>query len=194
MTDQDPPPSALSRILPLVERVGRMDRPPLPAPEAADAPLGDAEVVLFSLPRGTPFSLRFAGAYEPFVFTAKGRIVSGDEGEARELLLFVHRHLPALYGALDQARGLFATLTPRGVIVTGVLDFADEKLLDHSRLRRLLGETFAVPRFSWLGPLPGLYEVGRRARLMYASGTRVEMRREEDGFVVGRRVLRIDRG
>jgi hypothetical protein len=170
--------------------------PAIPPMEAEDdsAPLIDGEVVVYPAPRGRSVELRFAGPYEPFLTLDGERVRQASSPDRARLLEWMGRRLPSMYRELDHAYGLCACLTLRGVEVFDVVELETGDRLDHAGVRRQLADSdVLLPRLALLGPVGSLGELQARIRGMYASGTLLEVRREESGRTRGRRRVRVGR-
>ena len=168
-----------------------------------DAPLPEGDVVTAPVPSGPVVTLRFASPYEPWL-TLRGQRVLGDDGDdTRSVLLWLSRRLAALTRALDVTRGLRATLTPAQhagtphasvVVVTDVIRLEDGSAADHQSLATVLeGARVKLPAFAVLGPAMSRNELLLRVRTLYAAGTPLEVRSEDQERVLGRRRLRVGR-
>ncbi len=175
---------------------------PEPAFDADDAPLVDGEAVSVPLPAGTPMTLRFPSPFEPYLTLGGARVLDDAGGDARELLLWCSRRLPALWRALDERTGLRAVFVAgpaeSQIVVTDLVSLPRDddppEWFDHGLLReRLDASNVTLARFSLLGPLSTRAELERRVRATYAPGTLVEVRVEEGRRVVGRRCVRVGR-
>lgn len=165
--------------------------------DAEDAPLPEGDLVVLPAPSGRPFSVRFVGAYEPWVALDGARVVRDEGPEHRALLRFVSRHLLPLYRVLELSHALLGTLDGTTVSIRDLVAFeadAGAIFLDHGALRRrLAGSGLPAPRIAILGALTSRNEIALRLRGMYASGTPVEVRTEESGRTVGRRRMIVGR-
>lgn len=171
--------------------------PPLPTPrlDDEDAPLPERELVVAPVPSGRDLTLRFASPFEVFVTLDGKRVTEHADPAERQVLVWAHRRLPALYRALEERVGLRAVLTDDGVIVTDACELSSGTFLDHARLRQTLaGANVSLLPFAVLGPVATKAELKERLRGMYAVGTPVEVRGEEDGRVLGRRRVKVGRG
>jgi hypothetical protein len=171
---------------------------PIPIPEpvvdADDAPVPEGEAVVAPLLQGPAVRLRFPSPYEPFL-TLEGRRIVEDQGPAtRDLLFWFSRRMPALWRALDTKRALLGVLHGGAVVVHDVVDLADATFLDHGLARQTLEPArVALPQVALLGTVTSRSDIAARSRGMYAAGTTVEVRVEDGGRVVARRLLRIGR-
>jgi hypothetical protein len=166
-----------------------------PAFDADDAPLPDGELVAAPIPTGTRVTLRFASPFEPWL-TLGGRRVTADRGGAtRALLVWLGRRQPALLRALELERGLRATLAADGVIVTDLVSLADGVAVDHGGLMSALeGARVRLPTFAVLGAsMSTRAELMARVRSLYAAGTPLDVRIEDQRRVLGRRAVRVGR-
>ncbi len=170
--------------------------PAIPSMEAEpdDAALVEGEVVVYPAPRGRSVELRFAGPYEPFLTLDGERVLQASSPDRARLLEWMGRRLPAMFRELEHAYGLCACLTLRGVEVGDVVELETGERLDHAGVRRHLADSdVLLPQLALLGPVGSLGELQSRIRGMYASGTLLEVRREESGRVLGRRRVRVGR-
>lgn len=171
-----------------------------PPIDADDAPFADGDVVTAPVPSGPVVTLRFAQAFEPWLTLNGKRVVGDDDADSRAVLLWMSRRLSALMRALDLSRGLRATLTgPRsvdgGVVVTDVIRLDDGAAADHGSLSAVLeGAHVKTLPFAVLGPSMSRGELLIRVRTLYAAGTPLEVRFEDQERVLGRRRLRVGRG
>lgn len=171
---------------------------PVPVYDGDQAPLPDGDIVVMPVPIGTPLTLTFASPYEPWLVLGTSRVLEDRSADSRTALLWLSRRLPALYRALDQMRGLRGVLHEGMVTVTDcvVLDSTatDGAFVDHGTLQSLFDSArISLPPFAVITDLGGRFDLSARARTMYASGTPVEVRIEDQGRVVGRRRLRVGR-
>ncbi|MBM4280906.1 MAG: hypothetical protein FJ137_09130 [Deltaproteobacteria bacterium] len=160
-----------------------------------DASLPDGDVVVSPLPVGPRLTLRFVSAFEPWLAVAGRRINADDGPESRAALLWFGRRQATLWRALGVDHGLRATQAQGQVIVTDVLGLNDGVALDHGAMMGAL-ELAKVrwPAFAVLGASIGSRaELAARARVLYAAGTQLDVRVEEDGRVRARRLLRVGR-
>lgn len=173
-----------------------VDEPPL---DADDAPLKDGDVVTAPVPSGPVVTLRFAQAFEPWLTLNGKRVIGDDDADSRAVLLWMSRRLAALMRALDLSRGLRGTLTgPRnvdgGIVVTDIIRLEDGAAADHGSLGAMLeGARVKTLPFAVLGPSMSKSELLARARTLYAAGTPLEVRVEDQERVLGRRRLRVGR-
>lgn len=170
--------------------------PPIPEPayEVDDEPAYEGDMVVFPVPQGRRVTLSFAGPYEGFLTLDDKRVIEHSDGDTRRLLLWQSRHLPALYRVLEQRYGVAGVLTGEGVVLVDGVELQTSTFLDHGRLRQLLGPVRArLPAFAILGPIGTRAELSHRLRGMFASGTHVEVRCEEEGRVTSRRRLQVGR-
>jgi hypothetical protein len=100
-----------------------------------------------------------------------------------------------LWRALDVERGVRATLVGAQMIVTDLVSLADGAAVDHGGLMSVLeGARVKTPTFAVLGSsMPTRAELLARARALYAAGTPLDVRVEEQGRVLARRTLRVGR-
>lgn len=173
---------------------------PEPPYDAEDAPLGEGDVVTAPVPLGRTITLRFASPYEPWLTLDNTRVVADVDVDSRAALLWMSRRLAALFRALDLERGLRAVLTgaPKdagGVVVTDVIRLEDGVAADHGSLSAILdGAHVTTPPFAVLGPTHNKGELMARARTLYAAGTPLDVRLEDNERVLARRRLRVGRG
>lgn len=169
--------------------------PPVPTPTLDDdAPLPESELLVAPVPSGHEVTLRFASPFEVFVTLDGRRVTEHTDPLERRVLIWAHRRLPALYRALEERLGLRAVLTGDDVVVTDACELQDGAFFDHTRLRQTLsGTNVALLPLAVLGPVPSKAELKERLRAMYAVGTLVEVRGEEDGRVTSRRRLQVGR-
>lgn len=170
--------------------------PPVPTPTLDDesAPLPESELLVAPVPAGRDVTLCFASPFELFLTLDGRRVTKHVDAAERRVLVWAHRRLPALYGALEERLGLRAMLTDEDVVVTDACELSSGSFLDHTRLRQLLsGAGVALPPLAVLGPLATRTELKERLRALYAVGTPVEVRAEEDGRVTSRRRLQVGR-
>jgi hypothetical protein len=173
---------------------------PEPVLDAEDAPLPEGEAVALPVPSGKAVTLRFPSSFESWL-TLGGERVREDTGpEARELLLWASRRLPALSRALEERLGLRGVFVPPSagshahVVVTDLVQLDDGEFLDHGLLReRLESANVELARFSLLGLLSTKVELDKRVRATWAPGTLVELRVEDGRRVVNRRRFRVGR-
>ena len=172
-----------------------MTEVPVPLLDADDAPLPDGEAVALPLPAGTEVTLRFPSAFEPFLMLGGTRIVADTGPEARDLLMWSSRRLPALWRALEDSIALRAVSTGGGhIVVTDLVSIEENAFFDHGLLReRLDAANVELARFSLLGAIGTKAELEKRVRATWAPGTLVEVRIEDGGRVVARRRLRVGR-
>ena len=183
---------------------------PEPALDAEDAPIAEGEAVALPLPTGIDVTLRFPSAFEPFLTLAGRRVVDDASFEARELLLWSSRRLPALWRALEDSMGLRALFCPPPVassgfsgvvssggahiVVTDLVRLEDEVFLDHGTMReKLEAASLELARFSLLGSIGTRAELEKRVRATWAPGTLVEVRMEDGRRVASRRRVRVGR-
>lgn len=168
---------------------------PVPPLDADDAPLPDGEAVALPLPMGTDVTLRFPSAFEPFLTLGGTRIIADTGAEARDLLMWSSRRLPALWRTLEDAMALRAVSVGGGhIVVTDLVSLEEGAFFDHGLLReRLDAANVELARFSLLGKIGTKAELERRVRATWAPGTLVEVRIEDGRRVVGRRRLRVGR-
>lgn len=167
---------------------------PLPAFDDDDAPLPESELLVAPIPAGRDVTLRFASPFEVFLTLDGRRVATHDDEDERRLLIWAHRRLPVLYGALEERLGVRAVLTSDHIVVTDVIDLQEPAFLDHARARQLLASTdVALLSPAVLGSVTGKGELRDRLRAMYAVGTALEVRAEEEGRVTSRRRLRVGR-
>lgn len=167
---------------------------PEPSLDADDAPLPDGDLVAAPVPSGAPLTLRFASAYEPWLSLAGRRVVEERGPEQQTALLWLSRRLPALYRALDLNRGLRARLSDGAVVVTDLVSLDDDSTADHGTMQTILeGAQVKMPAFAVLGASVSRHELAGRVRGLYAAGTPLEIRIEDQGRVVSRRRLRVGR-
>jgi hypothetical protein len=165
-----------------------------PAFDADDAPLPDGEAVAAPQTVGARVTLRFVSPYEPWLSLDGHRIAADHGGAGRTLLVWFGRRQSALLRALDLGRGLRASLGPDGLVVTDIVELADGVAVDHGSLMAALeGARVRLPPFAALGTSLGRSELLARARSLYAAGTPLDVRIEEQQRVVGRRSLRVGR-
>ncbi|MDP2342788.1 MAG: hypothetical protein Q8O67_17665 [Deltaproteobacteria bacterium] len=165
-----------------------------------DAALPDGDVVTAPVPSGPVITLRFASPYEPWLTLRGKRVLVDDGDDTRAVLLWLSRRLAALTRALDVTRGLRATLTPGSagqasvVVVTDVIRLEDGSAADHQSLASVLeGARVKLLAFAVLGPAMSKNELLVRVRTLYAAGTPLEVRSEDQERVLGRRRLRVGR-
>ena len=188
---------------------------PEPPLDADDVPLPDGEAVALPIPTGAAMTLRFPSPFEPYIVLGGARIVDDISPEAREVLLWASRRLPALWRALEDRVALCAVFEQRSdhqrndrsesrgerpgapIVVTDLVALErDEEPVwfDHGLLReRLEAANVELARFSLLGALSTKAELERRVRATYAPGTLVEVRVEDGRRVVARRRVRVGR-
>jgi hypothetical protein len=152
------------------------------------------------VPLGTEVTLHFASSFEPYLTLGGTRVLDDTGGDARELLLWVSRRLPAMWRALEDRCALRAVLVSghdTQIVVTDLVatDRDDNvEWFDHGMLReRLEAANVLLARFSLLGALSTKAELERRVRATYAPGTLVEVRVEDGRRVASRRRLRVGR-
>jgi hypothetical protein len=147
------------------------------------------------LPAGTDVTLRFASPFEPFLMLGSTRIFTDTGAQARDLLLWLSRRLPALWRTLEDAVALRAVSTSGGhIVVTDLVSLEDRAFFDHGLLReRLEAANVELARFSVLGNIGTKAELEKRVRATWAPGTQVEVRVEDGRRVVARRRLRVGR-
>ncbi len=174
-----------------------VDEPPL---DNDDAPFPEGDVVTAPVPSGAAVTLRFASPYEPWLTLRGHRVLVDDGDESRSVLLWLSRRLAALTRALDVTRGLRATLSPGGgphggvVVVTDVIRLEDGSAADHQSLATVLeGARVKLLAFAVLGPAMSRNELLARVRTLYAAGTPLEVRSEDQERVLGRRRVRVGR-
>lgn len=168
-----------------------LDEPHL---DADDAPLPEGELVVAPLPSGGAVTLRFASAYEPWLSLDRRRVLEDASPAHRAVLIWASRRKTALYRVLDVLRGLRATLTSTGVVVTDLIQLDDGTAADHGTLAAVLERArVKTPAFATLGDAGHRVDVQARARLLYAAGTPVELRIEDGGQIVSRRRWRVGR-
>jgi hypothetical protein len=173
-----------------------VDEPPI---DADDAPVPDGDVVTAPVPSGPVVTLRFASPFEPWLTLNGKRVVADDDGDARVVLLWMSRRLAALMRALDTSRGLRATVTGarstgEAIVVTDVVRLDDGSAADHGSLgANLEGARVKTLPFAVLGPSMSKSELLLRVRTLYAAGTPLEVRIEDNERVLGRRRLRVGR-
>ncbi len=168
-----------------------LDEPHL---DADDAPLPEGEVVIAALPSGGAVTLCFASPYEPWLSLDGRRVVDDASPPHRAALLWMARRKTALYRVLDVLRGVRATLTAGGVIVTDLVQLDDGCSVDHGTLAAALEPArVKTPTFATLGDAGHRIDVQGRARLLYAAGTPVELRIEDQRQIVSRRRWRVGR-
>lgn len=167
---------------------------PEPVVDPDDAPVPEGEAVITPVLQGAAVRLRFPSPYEPFL-TLEGRRVVEDRGPAtRDLLFWFARRMPALWRALDTKRALLGVLHGSTVVVHDVAELQDGSFLDHGLARQTLEPArVALPQVALLGTVASRSEIAARSRGMYATGTTVEVRVEDGGRVVARRLLRVGR-
>ena len=167
---------------------------PTPALDDEDSPLVESELLVAPVPAGRPVTLRFASAFEVFLTLDDKRVSEHDEEDERRVLIWAHRRLPVLYRALEEKLGLHALLTADDVVVTDVTELPEPAFYDHARLRQTLaGAGVSLLPLAVLGSVANKSELKERLRAMYAVGTPVEVRAEEDGRVTSRRRLQVGR-
>ena len=191
-----PPPEDTEHTLDLLKDFEIYTPPSIPSfeEEAEDSPLLDGEVVVYPAPRGRYVALRFAGPYEPFLTLEGERVMKASSPDRARLLEWMGRRLPSMYRELEHGYGLCACLTLRGIEVTDVVELESGKRLDHAGIRQQLSNSdVLLPQLALLGMIGSLGELQGRIRGMYASGTLLEVRREEAGRVLGRRRIRVGR-
>jgi len=161
-----------------------------------DAPLGEGEIVVRPLGSAPRLALFFASVWEPFLLLDGKRLLAHEERRHRRTFTWLGRHLPVLHRALESERVLFAELTEAGVVVVDVASLDEEgAFLDHAAVRRMLGSQLPMfAPFALLGPISSKNDLMGRLRAMYATGSRVEVRREDGGKVIGRRMVQVGRG
>ncbi len=165
-----------------------------PAVDADDAPIPDGDVITAPVPSGPVVTLRFASSFEPWLTLDGKRVVGDDDADARSVLIWMSRRLAALMRALDLSRGLRATLTQRDIVVTDVVRLDDGSAADHGSLGGILeGARVKTLPFAVLGPSMSKSELLIRVRTLYAAGTPLEVRIEDNERVLGRRRLRVGR-
>lgn len=165
-----------------------------PAIDADDAPVPDGDVVTAPVPSGPIVTLRFASSFEPWLTLDGKRVVGDDDADARTVLIWMSRRLAALMRALDLSRGLRAVLTQRDIVVTDVVRLDDASAADHGSLGAILeGARVKTLPFAVLGPSMSKSELLVRVRTLYAAGTPLEVRIEDNERVLGRRRLRVGR-
>lgn len=165
-----------------------------PVLDADDAPLPEGEIVVAALPSGSAIGLRFASAYEPWLSLDGRRVVDDSSVAHRAVLIWATRRKTALYRILDVLRGLHATLTSSGIVVTDLVNLDDGSAADHAGLAAALERArVKTPTFAVLGDGGHRVDVFARARSLYAVGTPVELRVEDQGRVVSRRRWRVGR-
>ena len=165
-----------------------------PAIDADDAPVPDGDVVTAPVPSGPIETLRFASPFEPWLTLNGKRVIGDDDVDSRAVLLWMSRRLAALMRALDLARGLRAVLTAKDIVVTDVIRLDDGSAADHGSLGAVLeGARVKTLPFAVLGPSMSKSELLVRARTLYAAGTPLEVRIEDNDRVLGRRRLRVGR-
>ncbi|MCP4498431.1 MAG: hypothetical protein GY822_00490 [Deltaproteobacteria bacterium] len=169
---------------------------PLP-PYAAhdDDDLIRGEVVLFPCRQSRQVELFFKAAWEPRVLFDGVPIRKDNRRSSREILFWIHANLPALHRILGQKLGLIGTLDDNGhVIVTALVDLQSGDRKSHGVLRREIGsEGLRLPAFALLGRPSSKAELQQRARAMYATGTMLELRGEEEENVIDCRILEVGR-
>jgi hypothetical protein len=162
--------------------------------EAADAPLIEGDIVVRPIGTATRLTLYFPSVWEPFLFVDGHRLVSHEHTRHRHLFTWLGRHLPVLFRALEAERVLHADVTDAGIVIVDVAGIEDGVFLDHAQVRRVLGSgTFQFAPFAILGPISSKNDLMQRLRGMYATGSRVEVRREDSGRVVGHRTVQVGR-
>jgi hypothetical protein len=207
--EEDLHPQALTSTLDVHTRYMNamlVDEPQL---DPDDAPLPDGDVVTAPVPSGPVITLRFASPYEPWLTLRGQRVLVDDGDDSRAVLLWLSRRLAALTRALDVTRGLRATLTPGStghphpgpagahssvVVVTDVIRLEDGSAADHQSLASVLeGARVKLLSFAVLGPAMSKNELLARVRTLYAAGTPLEVRSEDQERVLGRRRVRVGR-
>jgi hypothetical protein len=163
--------------------------------EPVDAPLFEGEIVVRPVGAPAQLTLYFASVWEPFLFVDGVRLISHENARHRHTFMWLGRHLPVLFRALEDHRVLHGEVTDAGVVVVDVATLEDRIFLDHAQVRRALGTgVFQFAPFALLGPIASKNDLMQRLRGMYATGSRVEVRREDTGRVLGRRVVKVGRG
>jgi len=159
-----------------------------------DAAVPDGDVVAAPQATGTRVTLRFASPYEPWLTLGGRRVVADTGADSRRVLLWFGRRHPALWRALELQRGLRATLTADDVVVSDLVELADGTVVDHGGMMAALeGAAVRVPPFAVLGASLHRGELQARARSLYAAGTPLDVRIEDQHRVLGRRALRVGR-
>jgi hypothetical protein len=162
--------------------------------EPANAPLFEGEIVVRALMSPSRLTLYFPSVWEPFLFIDGQRLTSHDDARHRRVFTWLGRHLPVLFRALEDHRVLHGEITDAGIVVVDVASIEDRVFLDHAQVRRALGSgVFQFAPFAILGPIASRNDLMQRLRGMYATGSRVEVRREDAGRVMGRRIVKVGR-
>lgn len=165
-----------------------------PDVEADDVPLPEGEVVAAALPSGLAVSVRFASPYEPWLSLDGRRVIEDASAEHRLALLWLQRRLTSLYRALDIHRGLRGRLTVSGVIITDLVTLEDGVAADHGTLASVLeGARVRTLDFAALGAAGSRSDLLGRVRGLYAAGTPLEVRVEDQQRVIARRRWRVGR-
>jgi hypothetical protein len=165
-----------------------------PDVESDDVPLPEGEVVSAALPSGMALSLRFASAYEAWLSLDGRRVVEDASAEDRLALMWLQRRMTSLYRALDLHRGLRGRLTSAGVIVTDLVTLDDGVAADHGTLASVLeAAQVRTLDFAALGAAGSRSDLIGRVRGLYAAGTPVEVRVEDQHRVIARRRWRVGR-
>lgn len=183
---------------------------PEPIVDGDEAPMTEGEAVALPLPTGIDVTLRYPSAFEPFLTLGGRRVIDDASFEARELLLWSSRRLPALWRALEDTMALRALFCPPSgsssglsgvvaaggahIVVTDLVRLEDEVFLDHGSMReKLEAANVELARFSLLGSIGTKAELEKRVRATWAPGTLVEVRIEESRRVAARRRFRVGR-
>mgnify|MGYP000374133690 CR=1 FL=1 len=177
--------------------------PRLPAPKLTlpnlpyvdDDELLPGELVVFPVHQSRVLQIRFVAPWEPGVLLDGERVTVDDGGLARQALMFVHGHLLALHRLLGDDKGAFAYLDGDGQgVITDVVDLQSGERMDHTQLRNQVGaESMTLPPFAVLGRPSSKAELAQRTRAMFATGTVLEVRGEDDGKVLQRRLFEVGR-
>lgn len=157
--------------------------------EEPDTICDDGEWVVYPMTQGTPFSLQFISPYEPFFQLAESRLSPLN----RPLNIWLYGYLPALYRALETRYAIRGIVKPEGLVIQDMSELDTGMFMDHLTLRRKLDVCRALqPPFASLGPVGNRRELLARLRGLYATGTLVEARQEDDGYLKRRLQLRVE--
>jgi cytidylate kinase len=159
-----------------------------------DAPLPIADLVALPAVAGREVTLQFASPFEAYLTLDGRRLSEHHDDDERRLLTWLGRRTPELMRALDLDLAIRAVLTDAGVVVTDAVQMETQTFLDHARLRQRLSSAHVeLPTFAVLGAVPNKAELMQRLRGMFAAGTSVEVRVEEERQAKTRRVVHVGR-